>query len=66
MEKLLGTIYQFSLTMDEKVTISLFGERLGKHLWSSYMSLNRDWIRWYGYLDSDNQKIIINYLNTII
>ena len=65
MKQLLDVIYDFSLNMNENTLTNLFGERLGKHLWSSYMSLNRDWVRWYGYLDYQNQEIICKYLDTI-
>lgn len=65
MKELLDTIFDFSLTMDEKKLVELYGEWLGKHLWDKYSDLRRDWMRWYGYLDHKNKQIISDYLKEI-
>lgn len=65
MKEILDKVYDFTLTMDGDTLIEIFGEHLGNHLWDKYYGLQRDWMRWYGYLDGGNKQKISDYIKNL-
>ena len=61
-EKILDMVYDFSLSMCEKTLVDIFGEQLGRHLSDKYYGDRKNWLRWYGSLDSRNSKKLITYI----
>lgn len=54
--------YMFNV-WNEKESIKLFGEDLGKHIFAKWVDYHRDDLRWYGSLDNECRQKIVDSAN---
>lgn len=66
MKTTIEKLWNFEINANEETFISIFGMWLGTHLWAKFVYVhNRSILHLYGYLDTDNQQLLINHLETL-
>lgn len=64
MMTILDKLYDFSLTLDEKTMVEIYGNDMGHWLWTKYYAIyHHDLLSWYGYLDGENREKLVAYLD---
>jgi len=61
-KEVIDSLTDLSLEFDLNLSIELFGERLGNHIWRKYKEHKENFLELYRVLDAENRQIVVDYI----
>jgi hypothetical protein len=61
-EATINGLHSFACQAKPALFEKIFGEQIGEHLWGKFVSHNHEPIAFWGYLDLDNQRKLVKYI----